>query len=82
LRSISAIRKALGSAGTTKNTNGLLRQYFPKGTDLSRHSADDLTAVAAALDVRRRKALNWRTPAEALDDLLGSTEHDSIATIP
>jgi IS30 family transposase len=58
--------------GTNENTNGLLRQYFPKGTDLARHSAEDLAAVAAALNSRPRKTLGWRTPAEALDEYLAA----------
>ena len=57
--------------GTNENTNGLLRQYFPSGTDLARHSAEDLAAVAAALNSRPRKTLGWRTPAEVLDDAPG-----------
>ncbi|MGH8301561.1 MAG: IS30 family transposase [Steroidobacteraceae bacterium] len=56
--------------GTNENTNGLLRQYFPKGTDLARHSAEDLAAVATTLNSRPRKTLGWRTPAEALDEYL------------
>jgi IS30 family transposase len=66
--------------GTNENTNGLLRQYFPRGTDLSRHSCDDLAAVAAALNSRPRKTLGWRTPAEELDRYLQSSQQPSVAT--
>jgi IS30 family transposase len=59
--------------GTNENTNGLLRQYFPKGTNLARYSPDDLAAVAATLNSRPRKTLGWRTPAEALDEHLLTT---------
>jgi len=56
--------------GTNENTNGLLRQYFPKGTDLSKHSVAELDAVAHALNSRPRKTLGWKTPGEALNDYL------------
>ena len=58
--------------GTNENTNGLLRQYFPKGTDLARHGAEDLAAVAAALNGRPRKTLAWKTPAEVLTEYLSA----------
>lgn len=68
--------------GTNENTNGLLRQYFPKGTDISRHTTEDLAAVAAALNSRPRKSLGWKTPGEALNNYLDSVNRDTVATIP
>jgi transposase, IS30 family len=54
---------------SNENTNGLLRQYFPKGTDLRRHDAEQLTAAADELNTRPRKTLSWQTPAERLSDV-------------
>ena len=66
--------------GTNENTNGLLRQFFPKGTDLAVHNAEEIAAVAATLNARPRKTLAWKTPAEALDRLLRSANKPPVAT--
>ena len=66
--------------GTNENTNGLLRQYFPKGTDLSRWSAEEIEAVAHALNTRPRKTLGWKTPAEALDEHLLLLQQAGVAS--
>jgi IS30 family transposase len=68
--------------GSNENTNGLLRQYFPRGTDLSRHGSDELAAVALALNSRPRKTLGWRTPAEALNDHLLACAASEISQSP
>jgi hypothetical protein len=65
---------------TNENTNGLLRQYFPKGTDPSRWSAEDLEAVALALNNRPRKSLDWKTPAEVFEEQIRSLKQTGVAT--
>jgi IS30 family transposase len=66
--------------GTSENTSGLLRQYFPKGTDLSRWSAEEIEAVAHALNTRPRKTLGWKTPAEAFNDQLLLLQQAGVAS--
>lgn len=68
--------------GTNENTNGLLRQYFPKGTDISRYTERELDAVAATLNSRPRKTLGWKTPAEVLSELLSRAQKTCVATTP
>jgi IS30 family transposase len=66
--------------GTNENTHGLLRQHFPKGTDLSRWTVEDLLAVQAAVNSRPRKVLAWKTPAEVLDEQRRSLHQAGVAT--
>ncbi len=67
--------------GSNENTNGLLRQYFPKGTDLSVHSAEHLEFVAAEMNERPRKTLDWDEPREVLAQLLSeSSRQPAVAS--
>ena len=66
--------------GTNENTNGLLRQHFPTGTDLTRWTAEEIEAVAATINNRPRKTLGRRTPAETLDEHLRSIQQTGDAT--
>ncbi len=66
--------------GSSENINGLLREYLPKGTDLSTHTAADLQAIAAELNDRPRKRLGYHTPSEAFAKLLADDQR--VATTP
>ncbi len=68
--------------GSNENTNGLLRQYFPKGTDLSVHTADYLAEVAAELNGRPRKRFGWHSPAYMLQQLLSPPTESTVASKP
>jgi transposase, IS30 family len=69
--------------GSNENFNGLARQYLPKGTDLSRHSQEELDEIAAEINARPRKRHGWATPAEMLEKLLSETkDHERVALTP
>ena len=64
--------------GTNENTNGLLRQYFPKGTDLSAHAPGHLEFVAAQMKRRPRKTLGWATPSHVLAEILRAPSPSAV----
>ena len=66
--------------GSNEHLNGLLRQYLPKGTDLSRWSAEEIAAVARTINNRPRGILDWRTPAEVFEEQLRSVQQHTVAT--
>ena len=66
--------------GTNENSNGLLRQCFPKGTDLSRWTAEEIGTVTNTLNNRPRKTLGWKTPAETFDEHARSLQQTGVAT--
>jgi IS30 family transposase len=72
--------EAIYQALYVQGRGALRREYFPKGTDLCRHRADDLTVVATALNRRPRKALGWQTPAEAFQEHIRSLQEATVAT--
>jgi transposase, IS30 family len=67
--------------GSNENTNGLLREYFPKGTDLSIHSQQHLTAIAEQLNNRPRKRHGYLTPNQVMATLIAKDQHTGVATI-